>query len=111
MNKVIIGIVLIVLSMGILSIGYLQFMEKGFLLHKVYIWASPEERKRMDENNEGKRPYYRQSGFELIFIGFAFLMFAGYLITDWMWAYTLSRLFVIVFLVYSVVSSIQKRTI
>ena len=42
---------------GILAIiSIMSFMERGYLLNNAYIFASEEERKKMD-----KKPYYRQS--------------------------------------------------
>ena len=50
--QMIAGIIFLLLSIGTFVISYLQFKEKGFLFNNAYVWASPEERKRMDENKE-----------------------------------------------------------
>ena len=106
-GQIITGVIFLVLSIGTFVISYFQFREKGFLFNNTYIWASPEERKRMDENKESKKPHYRQSGFAFMFIGIFSLIFAVYVFTHWVWLLVLFGLFVIITLVYAVVSSIQ----
>lgn len=105
----IIGIIFLALGIGALVISYLQFKEKGYLFNNAYIWASKQERKQMDENKESKTPYYRQSGFAFIFIGFIFLAYAVYIATDWMWMYVAFGMLVLITVSYAVVSSIQNE--
>ena len=81
------GIIFLVLAIGAFVVSYFQFKEKGYLFNNAYIWASQEERKRMDENKESKRPHYRQSGFAFMFIGIICLVEAVYIATDWIWMF------------------------
>ena len=104
--QMIIGIIFLVLSIGAFIISYLQFKEKGYLFNNAYIWASKQERKQMDVNKESKTPYYRQSGFAFIFIGFIFLAYAVYIATDWIWMYVAFGALVLIAVSYAVVSSI-----
>ena len=106
-GRIIIGFIMLVLSMVTFLISYFQFKEKGYLFNNAYLWASPEERKRMDENKESKKPYYRQSGFAFMFIGIFCLIIAIYIITDWMWMLVPFWLFVVISVVYAIRSSIQ----
>ena len=55
------------LSAGAFAVSVMQFHEKGFLWNNAYIFASKEERRKMD-----KKPYYRQSGFVFMLIGIIF---------------------------------------
>ena len=105
--QMIAGIIFLLLSIGTFVISYLQFKEKGFLFNNAYVWASPEERKRMDENKESKKPHYRQSGFVFLFLGICCLIYAVYIITGRIWLSLLFWIFVIITLVYAVVSSVQ----
>ena len=105
--QIIAGIIFLLLSIGTFVISFLQFKEKGFLFNNAYVWASPEERKRMDENKASKKSHYRQSGFVFMFIGIFCLIYAGYMITGRMWLLVPFWIFVIITLVYAVVSSIQ----
>ena len=52
----IVAIIAFALAGVIALLGIRQFAEKGFLFNNAYIWASKEEREKMD-----KGPYYRQS--------------------------------------------------
>ena len=106
-GQIIIGFIILVLSMMTFLISYFQFKEKGYLFNNAYLWASPEERKRMDENKESKKPHYRQSGFVFMFIGIFCLILAIYIFTDWMWMLVPFWLFVVISVVYAIRSSIQ----
>ena len=108
-GQIMISIVILLLSLGAFLISYLQFKEKGYLFHNAYIWASQEQRKQMDENQNVKKPYYRQSGFIFLLIGFIFMADAAYIATDWAWVSVASWVFVVITVVYAVVSSIQKE--
>ncbi len=46
-----------------------QFAEKGFLFNNAYIWASKDERERMD-----KKPHYRQSAIVFCLLSAVFLV-------------------------------------
>lgn len=107
--RIIIGIIFLALGIGAFIISYLQFKEKGYLFNNVYFWASQEERKQMDEDKEYKKPHYRQSGFAFMFIGFIFVTYAFYIATDWIWLHVTSLVFVLIAVVYAVVSSIQNE--
>lgn len=66
MGTVIVGIVMLLLAGGAFAISIRAFQEKGFLFNNAYIYASKEERERMD-----KRPYYHQSGIAFLGVGVA----------------------------------------
>lgn len=106
-GRIIIGIIILALSIGTFVISYFQFKEKGYLFNNAYLWASPEERKRMDEKKESKKPHYRQSAFAFMFIGIFCLILAIYIFTDWMWMLVPFWLLVVVSVVYAIRSSIQ----
>lgn len=48
-------------------ISIMSFMERGYLINNAYIYASEEERKKMD-----KKPYYRQSAIVFCLLGVMF---------------------------------------
>lgn len=106
-GQIICGTIFLVLAAGAFVISYLQFKEKGYLFNNAYFWASQEERERMDEEKESKRPYYRQSGFASMLIGISFLIFAAYIATDWIWMYVIFWMSVVIAVVYAVVSSVK----
>lgn len=106
-GQIMVEISFLALAIGAFVISYLQFKEKGFLFNNAYIWASQEERKQMDKDKESKRSYYRQSGFTFAQIGIIFLIFAVYLVADWIWMYITFWVSVIIAVAYAVVSSIK----
>ncbi len=106
-GQIMVEIIFLALAIGAFVISYLQFKEKGFLFNNAYIWASQEERKQMDKDKESKRSYYRQSGFTFAQIGIIFLIFAVYLVADWIWMYVAFWVSVIIAVAYAVVSSIK----
>lgn len=83
-------------------ISYFQFKEKGFLFNNAYLYASKEERKRMN-----KTPYYRQSGVVFSFIGIIFGLILLEMATNKYWLCYIVILLNIVILIYAIVSSIQ----
>lgn len=101
------GVIFLALTIGAFLISYLQFKEKGYLFNNAYFWASQEERKRMDESKESKRPHYRQSGFAFLFIGIICLMGAVYILTNWIWILVAFWISVIIAVVYAIVSAVQ----
>ena len=106
-GQIICGIISLLLAIGAFVISYFQFREKGYLFNNAYFWASQEERRRMDENKESKKPHYRQSGFAFMFIGIIFLIHAIHIITHWIWMLVALVLTIIIAVVYAVISSIK----
>lgn len=99
----VVGIVCFIIAM----IAILPFAEQGFLFNNVYIWASKEERKRMD-----KSPHYKQSGVVFLLVGIIFLLNAFEALFE------MNEIFPVVIVVdvgtiiYAIVSSvmIEKRS-
>ena len=101
------GAIFLAIAAGAFVVSWLQFKEKGYLFNNAYFWASREERGRMDENKESKKPYYRQSGAVFMLIGICCLIFAAYMITEWVWMYAAFWMAVIFAVVYAVASSVK----
>lgn len=96
-------IMLILTSMVLCALGFLQFNERGPLLNNAYIFASEQERKTMN-----KQPFYRQSGVCFVLLGIMFLLLAlALLITGWL----IYLFWVVAFitLAYAIVSSIKLK--
>ena len=105
MEKIVLGACLaIAVVFYVLSI--MQFMQKGKLLNNTYIYASKEERDKMD-----KKPYYRQSAIVFLGVGTIFLMNAVQAVVTSDWPFQLVVGLSICTLVYAVISSylIEKK--
>lgn len=100
MKEMIWAMVCGVFAVPCLIISVMSFREKGFLFNNAYIWASEEERERLD-----KKPYYRQSAiaFALCAAIFAVMALECVLLTGWLWL-VVGALTVAV-LVYSIASA------
>lgn len=80
MKEIIIAGFLFLISIGVFVMSIRSFMEKGFLFNNAYIYASKEERKKMD-----KKPHYRQSAIVFLLLGVSFLLLGIMTLTDALW--------------------------
>lgn len=102
MEDVIVAAVLLFIAAGLLVIAVFSFREKGFLLNNAYIYASPEERVKMD-----KKPYYRQSAWVFLCLSVTLLLSGTALLTGWERLYPLSSVLMAAAVVYAVVSAVR----
>ncbi len=98
---IIVMVICLLIASACFLVSYFQYREKGILLNNAYLYASREEREKMN-----KRPYYRQSGIVFSLLGIVFLLNAVQVTTEWNWICYLSILVSIVTIIYAVVSSI-----
>lgn len=92
-----------ILAVACLIISIMQFKEKGFLFNNAYIWASKQEREKMD-----KKPHYRQSAivFSMCAALFLCMAFECVFLTGWLWL--IEGALAIVLLVYAISSSVKE---
>ena len=96
-----------ILAIILFVLSSLQFRQKGFLLNNAYIWASKKEREKMDNNDEIKRPHYRQSAYTFLLLGISFVSYSLYCYFDLHWLYITFWMILAMTLIYVVVSSIK----
>ncbi len=105
MEEIIIAVICALLGVAALIVSTRQFMQKGFVFNNAYLWATKEERSRMD-----KRPHYRQSAIVFaLFTAFFFIM-AVEMLLDTIWLSGLACLVIIAAVVYAIVSSVKQET-
>ena len=92
--------VMISLSTISFTIAYRQFKEKGFLLNNSYLYASQEERRRMN-----KKPRYRQSAIVFGIIGLIFAIIAIAVFTGWKCLFAAVIGLSIILIIYAIISS------
>ena len=90
-----------IIAMIAFVLAIIQFAEKGFLFNNAYLWASKEERERMD-----KKPYYRQSGVVFLLVGLIFWLNGIALRSKGSWILPTVIAVEIGTVIYAVVSSI-----
>ncbi len=77
-----------------------SLLGKGLLLNNTWLWASEQERKRMN-----KVPYYRQSGIVFGLLGVVFSLLATETILKTKWLLYIAAAVGVAVLIYAVVSS------
>ncbi|MBQ4073527.1 MAG: DUF3784 domain-containing protein [Clostridia bacterium] len=101
MKEIIIASILFAVSVFLFFMSVRSFMEKGFLFNNAYIYASKQEREKMN-----KKPYYRQSAIVFLLLGIVFLLLALAVLLEVYWIYFVGVSVVIITLIYAIVSSI-----
>ncbi|MEE1314697.1 MAG: DUF3784 domain-containing protein [Faecalimonas sp.] len=85
-----------------LVMSIFQFVEKGFCFNNAYLYASKQEREKMD-----KSPHYRQSAIVFLMLFLVFVSLGIYEATHIQWFLILEIVVIVVVIVYAVVSSIR----
>lgn len=106
MKEIITASILFLISAFALVVSIRSFREKGFLFNNAYIYASQQEREKMD-----KKPHYRQSAIVFLLIAVIFLMNGFSALFDNEWIFPIVVITSIATLIYAIVSSIaiEKR--
>lgn len=95
---VIIACLFFLVALGAVAISIQSFREKGFLFNNAYIFASKEERERMD-----KKPYYRQSAVMFLAVAVAMSLIGVGILFENVWFVCVAILLAIIALVYVLV--------
>ena len=101
MKEIIIESILFAVSVFLFFMSVRSFMEKGFLFNNAYIYASKQEREKMN-----KKPHYRQSAIVFLLLGIFFLLLALAVLLEAYWISFVGVAVVIITLIYAIVSSI-----
>ena len=101
MKEIIIASILFAVSVFLFFMSGRSFMEKGFLFNNAYIYASKQEREKMN-----KKPHYRQSAIVFLLLGLLFLLNALAVLLKAIWIFYVGVAVVIITLIYAIVSSI-----
>lgn len=99
---IITAVIIFSLAAGSLVFSIFQFLEKGVLFNNAYLYASKEERGKMD-----KKPHYRQSAIVFLMICFVFIMMGLNLITGKLLFLALEICLIVTVLIYAIVSSVM----
>lgn len=102
MNDKIVSCVLFLMSAGLFILSFRSFQERGFLFNNAYLYASKQERERMD-----KKPHYRQSAIVFLLLGFSFIFYGTALLSGIGRLGSVAGMTVAVTIVYAIVSGIR----
>lgn len=102
MKEIIIACFLCLVSIGTFVMSVRSFLERGFLFNNAYIYASKEEREKMD-----KKPHYRQSAIVFLLLGVSFLLLGIMTLTDAVWLLYVVLGLAVFAIIYAFVSSVR----
>ena len=93
----------ILFSVAVLAfvVSIRAFKEKGILFNNAYLYATEQEREKMN-----KKPYYRQSAIVFLSIGLMFLLNGLGILFHADWIFYIVIAIVIITLIYAIISSI-----
>lgn len=101
MKEIVTASIFFAVSIFLFFISVRSFMEKGVLFNNAYIYASKQEREKIN-----KTPHYRQSAIVFLLLGLIFLLNAIAVLLEANWIFYIVIAVVIVALIYAIVSSI-----
>ena len=101
MKEIIAASILFAISIFAFVMSVRSFMEKGFLFNNAYIYASKQEREKMN-----KKPHYRQSAIVFLLLGLIFLLNALATLLKVNWIFYIVVAVIIITIIYAIVSSI-----
>lgn len=97
----VVAIICFALSILFLVMSIFHFKEKGLCFNNAYLYASKEEREKMD-----KSPYYRQSAITFLILFFVFAAMGAYSFSYEKIFLILEVIMIVVALLYAIISSI-----
>ena len=105
--EIVVEVIAFVLAGISVFISARQFAEKGFLFNNAYIWASKEEREKLD-----KSPHYKQSAIVFALISAVFLVISISILLQNYKIQLLEIPLILGVLIYAFISSvrIERRT-
>ncbi len=102
-GRIVLGCILAAITLALGSYTGFAARCKGSLLNNSWLWASPEERKKLDLPKE-----YRQTAIVFAFLTSLTGMLTLYAFTGWHWPLTAEAGLTVAVLIYAIVSSMRK---
>lgn len=101
MKETLTAAILLIISIGSFIISIRSFKERGFLFNNAYLYASEQERNRMN-----KKPHYRQSAIVFLLISIIFLLNAVEVLMNSGWIFYAVIAIIATTIIYAIISSI-----
>lgn len=102
MGKIILSVILICAAIVMFVLAIRSLKGKGYLFNNAYIYASKEEREKMD-----KKPHYRQTGVCFLMISVILLLDGIDILTGINWLSYVAIAITVIVVIYAIVSSIK----
>lgn len=102
MGELITLIIVLFIAVILLIFSIMSFLERGFLLNNAFLYASKEEREKMD-----KKPYYKQSAIVFCILSVVFIVIALQILLKNDILFLLEIPLIMSVIIYSIVSTVQ----
>jgi len=99
-SSIIIGLV----SVLLLTYSFFTSKEKGPILSNTYLWATAEERKKIDKTAE-----YHLITIVFRILGMVFLFLTIRIITSWVWINFIIGILIVTVIIYAITESIKSE--
>lgn len=100
MGSIIGASILSIAALASFVLSYRQYNEKGPLLNNAYIYASEQDREKIN-----KKPYFKQSSIVFLLVGIIFLILAVDMLLKTTWLVFCSISVAVAAIIYSIISS------
>lgn len=102
MGELITLIIVLFIAVILLIFSIMSFLERGLLLNNAFLYASKEEREKMD-----KKPYYKQSAIVFCILSVVFIVIALQILLKNDILFLLEIPPIMSVIIYSIVSTVQ----
>lgn len=102
--EMVIVILAFIVAGALLIISIRSFMNRGFLFNNVFLYASKEEREKMD-----KKPYYRQTAIVFLLLSIVFVIIGLSVVFQDSRINLIEIPFIVAAVIYAIVSTIRIR--
>lgn len=102
--EMVIVILAFIVAGALLIISIRSFMNRGFLFNNVFLYASKEEREKMD-----KKPYYRQTAIVFLLLSIVFVIIGLSVVFQDSRINLIEIPFIVAAVIYAIVSTIGIR--
>ena len=102
MGELITLIIVLFIAVILLIFSIMSFLERGLLLNNAFLYASKEEREKMD-----KKPYYKQSAIVFCILSVVFIVIAFQILLKNDILFLLEIPLIMSVIIYSIVSTVQ----
>lgn len=102
--EMVIVILAFIVAGALLIISIRSFMNRGFLFNNVFLYASKEEREKMD-----KKPYYRQTAIVFLLLSIVFVIIGLSVVFQDSRINLIEIPFIVAAVIYAIVSAIRIR--
>ena len=103
-SQIVSSIILGLISMLLLTYSFFASKEKGPILSNTYLWATSEEKKKMDKSAE-----YHLVTVVFSILGMIFLLLTIRILSSWSWINYIIGILITIVIVYAIIDTIKTE--